>query len=283
VFALQRFEAKGVATFAPYTETFNECFFFNPPGSCDPTPESLTDNGGDMSTGYGFAGGLWFGVGDSVGIGLAYQSKMSMSEFDDYSDLFAEAGGFDIPATTKFGISFKGTNNVRLNFDIEHIEYSDISSVANPMSNLFQCPYAVYGFVLGQTGDPAQALAAAQASPVGNCLGGSNGVGFGWEDMTTFKLGMEWTHNDTTTWRFGYSYGEQPIPDSEVLFNILAPGVMEQHFTLGMTKQTSGGGAWNFSLMYAPTKKVTGVSPFDPTQNITLKMSQFEFEVSYLW
>ena len=67
---------------------------------------------------------------------------------------------------------------MRVNLDIEHIEYSDISSVANPISNLFSCPYAVYGFVLSQTGAPAQALAAAQASPVSNCLGGSNGGGF---------------------------------------------------------------------------------------------------------
>ncbi|NIL93101.1 MAG: hypothetical protein GTO71_01335 [Woeseiaceae bacterium] len=283
IFAVQMFEAKGLMNFMPYTETFNECFFFQAPGTCDPTPDSLTNNSHDTSTGYGFAGGIWWGLSDAVSIGLSYQSKLSMSELDDYSDLFAEAGGFDIPASTKFGISFKGTNDVRVNFDIERTEFSDVASVGNPMVNIFSCPYAVYGFVLGQTGDPLQALAAAQASPPQNCLGGSNGAGFGWEDMTTYKVGVEWTHNDRNTWRFGYSYGEQPIPESEVLFNILAPGVMEQHFTLGLTTQTSGGGAWNFSLMYAPSKSIKGVSPFDPTQTIELEMSQFEFEVSYIF
>ncbi len=58
---------------------------------------------------------------------------------------------------------------------------------------------------------------------------------------------------------------------------------MEQHMTFGMTHRTSGGGAWNVSLMYAPSKSVKGVSPFDPTQTIELKMSQFELEVSYLF
>ena len=283
VFAVQMFEANGLMNFMPYTETFNQCFFFQPPLSCDPTPDSLSNNSHDTSTGYGFAGGIWWAMGESFSVGLSYQSEMSMSEFSDYSDLFAEGGGFDIPSTAKLGLSFKGSNDVRLNLDIEHIGYSDITSVGNPMANIFSCPYAVFGGVLGATGDPAAALAAAQASPPQNCLGGSNGAGFGWEDMTIYKLGMEWTHNDTTTWRFGYSYGEQPIPESEVLFNILAPGVMEQHFTFGMTKARPNGGAWNFSLMYAPTKKVKGVSPFDPTQEITLKMNQFEFEVSYLW
>ena len=35
--------------------------------------------------------------------------------------------------------------------------------------------------------------------------------------------------------------------------------------------------------MYAPSKTVTGVNMFDPTQEIQIKMNQFEFEVSYLW
>jgi len=33
--------------------------------------------------------------------------------------------------------------------------------------------------------------------------------------------------------------------------------------------------------MYAPENSVTGVSLFDQTQTIELKMSQLEFEVSY--
>jgi long-chain fatty acid transport protein len=108
--------------------------------------------------------------------------------------------------------------------------------------------------------------------------------------MTTYKLGFEWQRDETSTWRFGYSYGEQPIQDVDVLFNILAPGVMEQHVTFGLTWQTSSGGAWDFSLMYAPEKSITGPSLFDPgditspspsPQLIKLEMSQLEFEIAY--
>ena len=273
IFAVQMFAANGVSAYQPYTKTFNECFLYQQPGSCDPTPTSLSDKGHDMSTGYGAAAGVWIGVTDFFSVGLSYQTKMSMSEFKDYSDLFAEAGGFDIPASTKLGLSFAGTNNVRLNLDVEHTEYSDIASVGNPMSNLFGCPFAVYG----QTGQipPAEYLE--------NCLGGANGGGFGWEDMTTFKVGVEWTANPSTTWRFGYSYGEQPIQEADITFNILAPGVMEQHITFGLTKRKESGGAWNFSLMYAPSKSIEAANPFDPTQLIELEMSQLEFEFSYLF
>ncbi len=64
-----------------------------------------------------------------------------------------------------------------------------------------------------------------------------------------------------------------------MLFNILAPGVMEQHITFGWTRKRANGGAWIFSFMYAPEKSVTGPSMFDPTQTIELEMSQLEFEV----
>ena len=66
-----------------------------------------------------------------------------------------------------------------------------------------------------------------------------------------------------------------------MLFNILAPGVMEQHMTVGLTKRRRNGGAWNVSLMYAPKKTIEGPNMFDPTQMITLEMKQLEFEVSY--
>ncbi|MDH3612375.1 MAG: hypothetical protein OEU90_08635 [Gammaproteobacteria bacterium] len=275
IFAVQMFEAKGVGSYEPYTKTFNDCFFFQAPGSCDPTPTSLTNNGHDSSTGFGAAAGIWWAMSNSVSAGISYQSKMSMSEFDDYADLFAEDGGFDIPASTKFGISFKGSNDVRVNLDIEHTQFNDVASVGNPMGNLFSCPYAVFAF----TGS----IPAAQAADPELCLGGKRGGGFGWDDMTTYKLGVEWTPSETMRYRFGYSYGEQPIQEADITFNILAPGVMEQHITFGLTKIKPNGGAWNFSLMYAPSKSIEAVNPFDPTQTIELEMKQLELEVSYLW
>ena len=263
VLAAQIFEAKGVSTFAPFTKTFAEALLTT--GMPAPA-NSLSDNGHDSSTGFGFAAGIWWAMGDGASAGLSYQSKMSMSEFDDYSDLFAEDGGFDIPPSTKFGLSFSGMEDVRVNLDIEHTQFSEVDSVGNPMANLFACPTAGLG-----------------GMDLESCLGGKRGGGFGWEDMTTYKIGVEWTANSSTLWRFGYSYGEQPIRPANVTFNILAPGVMEQHFTVGLTRKRGNGGAWNVSLMYAPETTVEGQNAFDPTQIIELKMSQFELEFSYLW
>ena len=257
VLAIQLFEANGVQSFTPITKTFAESG-----GTVFPT--ALSNNGHDNSFGWGFAAGAWWGITDTVSVGVAYQSEMSMDEFDDYADLFAEAGGFDIPSSIKGGISFLASDALRINVDVEHTAFGDIDSIANPMANMLGCPTLPFG-----------------GTDLESCLGGANGAGFGWEDMTTYKLGFEWASSANNVWRFGYSYGEQPIQAADVLFNILAPGVMEQHFTVGLTHQRDRGGIWNFSFMYAPEKSVTGPSFFDQTQTIELKMSQIEFEVSY--
>ena len=193
-----------------------------------------------------------------------------MGEFDDYADLFAEAGGFDIPASTKAGLSFLATDALRVNLDVEFTQFSEVDSVANPMANMLTCPTLPFG-----------------GTDLESCLGGATGAGFGWEDMTTYKIGFEWAQNESNTWRFGYSYGEQPIQAADVLFNILAPGVMEQHFTVGWTRNRANGHQFSISFMYAPENSVTGPNMFDPgpafdsPQMIELTMDQFEFEVSY--
>ena len=257
VLAFQMFEAKGVSTFVPVTQTFAAS------GGTE-LPSSLSDNGDDTSFGYGLALGLWWGITDRFSVGLAYQSEMEMEEFGKYSDLFAESGSFNIPSSLKAGLSFVANETLRFNFDIDHTTYSDIKSIANPMVNMAGCPTLPLG-----------------GTDLESCLGGNNGAGFGWEDMTTYKAGVEWAQNQNNIWRFGYSYGEQPIQSADVLVNLLAPGVMEQHITLGWTHILQSGSLWNVSFMYAPENTVSGPSFFDPTQTIDLKMSQFEFEVSF--
>jgi long-chain fatty acid transport protein len=257
VFGFQMFEAKGVGTFAAVTKTLATTGDIN-------QVTSLTDNGHDTSYGFGVAAGLWWGISDSVSVGLGYQSKLSMSEFDDYSDLYAQAGGFDIPSSIKAGISFVATDSLRINFDIEHTSFSEVDSVGNPMSNLFACSMLPLG---GTSAEP--------------CLGGEEGAGFGWDDMTTYKVGVEWASDENNVWRFGYSYGEQPVQQADVLFNILAPGIMEQHLTFGWTRTRANGHQFTASLMYAPENDITGPSLFDPLQTITLTMSQLELEFAY--
>jgi long-chain fatty acid transport protein len=258
IFVLQRFQVRGIGNFAPYTQSFVESGFTK-------MPEHLSGNGHDMSYGYGASfGGIW-NVSKMWSLAAAYTTKMSMSDFGDYSDLFAGGGAFDIPSTATFGLTVRPTRDVSLSFDYQEIWYTDVDSVANPIQNLYGCPS------LGGTN-------------VQNCLGGNQGAGFGWEDMSVYKFGGSWKYDADWTFRAGYSFVDhQPIPKSQMTFNILAPAVIEDHFTLGFTRRMAGDNELNLSFMYAPGNTVKGPNNFDPSQTVELSMHQFELEVSYSW
>jgi long-chain fatty acid transport protein len=242
IIAAQFFEAKGLQAFEG--------------GSSAGT--KLTNNGHETSFGFGGRIGYLGQITEQLSIGLSYQTKIYMDELDDYAGLFAEQGDFDIPANWTVGFAYMPTPALTVAFDVQRIYYSQINSINNSLPTAFFSP-------------PFQ-------PPL---LGDDNGPGFGWDDMTVFKIGLQWARSDQWTYRFGYSYGDQPIPSSEVLFNILAPGVIEQHATFGFTYTFANQSELDFSLTYAFENDVTGQANFG--QNITLTMNQWEAGLGYSW
>jgi long-chain fatty acid transport protein len=249
IIGIQFFEAEGLHAF----------------GNISTDPTKLTNNGHDSAYGFGARIGYLGKLTDQFNVGLSWQSKIYMDEFDDYAGLFAEQGDMDIPSNWTIGVAYMPTPAVTLALDVQQIYYSDVKSVANPM---LSSPGVFYG-----------------------PLGSDNGTGFGWEDMTVIKLGLQWARTEQWTYRFGYSYGEQPIPssltlgnvDNEVMFNIIAPGVIEQHATFGLTYTFANLSELDFSLTYAFENDVKGLNPLDPGQTITLTMNQWEFGIGYSW
>lgn len=245
--AVQRFEAKGLIMFGGYSTD----------------PAHLTDNGTDTSTGFGGKIGVLADVGNGVTLGASYQTKMSMSKFDKYKGLFADGGKFDIPANWTVGLAWKFKPKMVVTFDVQGIMYSDIPAIANPIANLV---------------GPSNSCA---TGTVSRCLGGSDGAGFGWKDMTIYKFGYQWESSPAWTWRVGYSHGDQPIPNSEVVFNILAPAVIKDHVSFGFTNTLSPKSEFNFEFTYAMNNSVTGANTLNPGQNVTLEMKEYEVEASY--
>jgi long-chain fatty acid transport protein len=246
--AYQRFKATGLENFtAP-----------SGPQRFSAFPGNVTNQGYDNSYGAGVRVGYLGQLTPQFALGLTYQTKTSMGKFDKYKGLFAEEGGFDIPATYGIGVAFKATSAVNVALDVVKIEYSGIKSVNNPLlPNLFQAP-----------------------------LGATGGAGFAWKDVTAVKLGVDWAMRPDLTLRGGYNHGEQPIPTSDTFFNILAPGVVEDHWTLGSTWTLPSKSELSLAFMYAPTVKVSGSNsipaPFGGG-NVNLKMKQFSLGIAYGW
>ncbi len=216
----------------------------------------LTNNGSDWSYGLGIKAGYLAHITPKVSFGASYMPRIKMSKFTKYAGLFADGGSFDIPEAVGAGFAFRPTEALTFATDYQRIHYSDVRSV-------------------GQHLMPRLMTAT---------LGNENGAGFGWNDINVYKLGVRWQASQDLTFRAGFSKCDQPVPDSEVLFNILAPGVVEQHYTFGVSKAIAGGpGKVNVGLMYAPSKSVRGVNPLEAPgqQQIQLKMNEFEAEISY--
>ena len=237
-----------------------------------PDPANLSDNGYETSGGFGVKVGITGDISDQFSLAASYQSKIDMGELDDYSGLFAEGGAFDIPATWTIGAKFSPAKEHTILLDYQRIDYTDIASISNPiMPNFASCA----GMIPGQARDPS------------SCLGGSNGIGFGWEDLNIIKIGYQYDAGDWQV-RAGYSHNDQPIPDSETLFNILAPGVVEDHWSLGYSMNVGKSSSLDFSFTYMPSTEVTGGNPLAATPNgdtqlITIEMEQFDVGVNYTW
>jgi len=252
IIGVQFFAAKGLEAF----------------GGFSAAPTKLTNNGHDTAYGFGGRIGYLGKLSDKFSVGASYQTKINMGEFDDYAGLFAEQGGFDIPANWTVGFAVKPTPAVTIAVDVQQINYSSVASIANDMMPAL--------FLLGM-GDPDYQL------------GDDPGAGFGWDDMTVIKIGLQWDRSEQWSYRFGYSYGEQPIAEStnpmvsSATFNILAPGVIEQHATFGFTYTFANQSELDFSFTYAFENDVTGANTLDPAQTITLTMDQMEVGLGYSW
>jgi len=220
-------------------------------------PTKLSNNDASTSTGYGAKIGYMGQWSKKFSVGASYQTEMKMGEFDDYAGLFAEQGGFNVPSTWTVGFAVKPTPSWAFLMDLQKMYYSDIRSVSNPfLPNLQEAR-----------------------------LGDDNGAGFGWEDMDVVKIGLQYDTLTSWVWRMGVSVGSQPIPASEVLFNIVSPGVMEEHVTFGFTRRIGETMGLDFALMYAPEVEVPGPNPleFPGAQQITLAMDQWEISINYAW
>jgi long-chain fatty acid transport protein len=220
-------------------------------------PDNLTDKGYSYSYGYGARIGYQGEIVPMLNLGLAYQTRTYMSELSKYKGLFAEQGDFDIPSNWTAGLAFKPMPELAFVFDVQRINYSEVKSINNPL--------------LPNLG--------------ASLLGNDDGAGFGWKDMTVYKVGVQWMSSKEWTWRVGYSKGNSPIEDSEMLFNILAPGVVEQHVTVGFTKAMPGNQDLNFALTRALSHSVSGPNTLEAPgqQTIELKMDQWQIALSYAW
>lgn len=175
-------------------------------------PAAVSVQGTDSSTGAGLRLGWTGTLLPGLDAGLTWSSKVH-GRFDKYAGLFADGGRFDVPENYAAGLSWRPATGWTLGLDWQKIRYSQVGAVGNSVAALWS----------------------------GTPLGASGGAGFGWRDVAVTKLAGAWQASPAVTLRAGYSHANQAIPAGETFFNILAPGTVQDHTTLGATWVLGGG------------------------------------------
>lgn len=250
--AYQRFKAYGLQPFAAISSD----------------PANLTNRGYDDSWGFGVRFGYFAQISPTLAFGAAYSTKIDMQEFDKYRGLFAERGDFDIPENYNAGIAFKASPRFTIAADYKRINYSKVASVGNSSNQSGCAPNPPTG-----PGTGAGCLGASSAS-----------IGFGWQDVNVFKIGVEYQWDSRLLLRAGYNITDNPIQARDVTFNILAPGVVEDHLTLGFTYALQGGSEITMAYMHAFKNSVTGPAS-NPYFNVggteTISLSEDSLGISW--
>ncbi|MBK1645153.1 hydrocarbon degradation protein [Thiocapsa imhoffii] len=247
VFAVQSFEAKGL-------QPFRAASFY---------PDQVSNNGKNWSYGGGLHLG-WYGeINDQWALGLSYRTKMWMTAFDDYKGLFADGGSFDIPAMLNVGVAWKARPDLTLAFDYQRIFYDEIDAIANSNDqDLTPC--------FTQTPKPVF------------CLGGKDGLGFGWSSMDVFKLGLRYDASEQLSLMAGASYNSEFATNRQALLNILAPATVRWHLALGAAYRVTERDEFAFSFAYMPREELKGTSPsITQTQTGSIYMEQMEIQIGW--
>lgn len=243
--AYQRFAAEGLQNFAAPS----------PPYQVSSDPAHVTNTGHANSYGAGVRVG-WLGeLTHYLNVGATFQTRTYASRFDRYAGLFAEQGGFDIPANVAGGVAVKIHPKATILFDAERIFYGQVKSIANLGSN--------------------QAL-----------LGSDNGPGFGWHDITAIKTGIVYKWNSSLTLRGGYNHSGVPFDNTQTFFNLLAPAVVQNHLHLGATWTSHSGKEISLAYVHAFENQVNGVNSIAPSfggGNANLRMYQNSISIGFGW
>ncbi len=222
-------------------------------------PMYVTDHSPAYSVGGGLRAGMLYHVAPDLSLSVQGSTPIWSTKFQNYSGLFAGGGSFDIPATIGGGVSYKIMPTLAMMVDYKHIFYSLSPAIGNAMSPIYP-----------------------------GTMGAPNGPGFGWRDVDIIAVGFEWNYSDRLTLRTGYSYSTQPVTAQNVMFNILAPGVVTSHIGAGFGYAVNQNSSVDFSLLYSPRVHVSGQEylpgfGYNPYSNISIWLEELEVTLGYTY
>ncbi len=163
-------------------------------------------------------------------------TKGTFSQYDITND-------FEIPMTLGFGCMLAPNEKFRLALDVEWVNWS--KSAKSMKLTLTNGNNYNINKVLGQGGVGQVPLV----------------VDFplNWDDAILFKIGGEYDFSKTFTFRLGYAYGNNPIPNTTI--NPVVPANLVHHITAGSTFNITKRALLNLGLEYGVKNSQLSATP----------------------
>lgn len=153
-------------------------------------PGHVTNRGYNWAVGWGATIGAQWHIIDALTFGATYQPRTSMPKLTKY-DGFIAKGKLDVPEMWSVGLAWKYCDRGTIAFDVQQYVWSGVHALSNTLLN--------NGFV--------------------EKLGSKNGPGFGFQDQTFYRLGIDYMLSCEWTVRAGFRYGRQPYTKSQTAVN----------------------------------------------------------------
>lgn len=213
--------------------------------------------------GYGGSAGLVYRFNDRFQVGANYISKQSMDAFEWNTASTTSAGGtfsmtMDAPEQYGIGLAFKPTQRTLIAFDVKQIKYSDVMDVIDITRPA------------GYTSTPTSGVPPQLA--------------FGWDDITVYALGIQHQVNPKTVVRAGLNYSESPIGPEDVNQNLGSLAVVEEHASVGLTRQLGSKVYGSLSYMHAFHNEVVSNTLMNGQYyKIELEQNIYNVQLSYVF
>jgi len=178
--------------------TFEPAFFAPGPKDATGLPTFPSATNSRPFWGAGFQIGLLYNLTESWNVGFSYKSPVWQERYgyNSYNpDYSARRIGIQaqVPEIFSWGVAYKGFERALIDVDLRYFDYANTS---------------LYG-----------------TKPI-------NG-GLGWSSIFAVAIGGQYQATDWLTLRAGYLYNTNPIKATDTLFNIQAPGFLQQMLAIG--------------------------------------------------
>ena len=82
--------------------------------------------------------------------------------------------------------------------------------------------------------------------------------GLGWDSIFAVSLGAQYELTDCTSVRLGYSFNQNPIPDSQSSFNVASPTILEHTIYVGASYKVSNALSLSATYLHAFQNEIEG-------------------------